>query len=217
MVLSLIYGKIFGKYQTMQIGTITFDNTISENYFYTSRITAYPVESGTIISDHIVNLPDRIVLSGLVTDTPFNIFAQGARSIATFNALIALHQNRTPVSVQTGLKSYDNMAIVSLEVPRTLKTGQTLTFNIELQRIIFSDVINVFNDPTNLQAGTQTVRSNQTIASNANIPQIQNDPADSLKDQASSTVNIGTQTLDPIPSASQSNLNTNKNAIQGQS
>lgn len=215
MVLSLIYGKFFGKYEQMQVGTITFDNTISENYFYNSRVTSYPVERGTVVSDHIINLPDRIVLSGLITDTPLNILATFNRSISAFNLLVALHEKREVVSVQTGLKSYENMAIVSLEVPRTVKTGQTLTFNIELQRIIYSDVINVFNDPFNLQAGTSTTRSNQIIAENTNFPILQNDPAQSLKDQASSTFNFGTQTLDPIPAASAPNVNANKNAIQG--
>jgi hypothetical protein len=217
MVLSLIYGKFFGYYEQMRVGTITFDNTISENYFYTSRVTSYPVERGTIISDHILNLPDRIVLSGLISDTPLNMFAPFNRSIAAFNALIALHESRSVVSVQTGLKSYDNMAILSLEVPRTIKTGQTLTFNIELQRIVYSDVISVFNDPLNLQSGTYTTISNQIVADNDKIPFIQYDPPGSLKDQASSNSNVGTQTLDPIPTGSAANINTNKNAIQGRS
>ena len=215
MVLSLIYGKFFGPYQQMRVGTVSFDNTISENYFYTSRVTSYPVESGTIISDHIINLPERIVLSGFVSDNPLTLFAPFNRSIAAFNSLIQIYEQRQVVSVQTGLKTYDNMAIVSLEVPRTVKTGQTLTFNIELQRIIFSDVVSLFIDPTNIQAGIYTTRSNQIIADNANIPYLQNDPADSLKDQASSTVNVGTQTPDSVPAASLPNVNTNKNAIQG--
>ena len=186
MVLSLIYGKFFGKYETMRVGTVTFDNTISEQYFYTSRVTNYPIERGTTISDHIFNLPDRIVLSGYISDTPLNIFATFNRSIAAFNQLILLHERREVVSVQTGLKSYDNMAIISLEVPRTVKTGQSLTFNIELQRIIYSDVINIFIDPLNIQAGSTTIRSNQIIADNTNIPVLQSDPQYSLKGGRSS-------------------------------
>ena len=37
------------------------------------------------------------------------------------------------------------------------------------------------------------------MASNANYPIIQNDPTDSLKDQSSSGINIGVQSLEPIP------------------
>jgi len=215
MVLSLIFGKFFGQYEQMQIGSITFDNTISEEYRFNSRVTSYPVERGTIVSDHIVNLPDTVVLSGLVTDTPLNVLATFNRSISVFNSLIALHEQRAVVSVQTGLRQYDNMAIVSLDVPRTVKTGQTLTFNIELQRIVFSDLIDIARNPFNLQAGFQTVRSNQIIASNAQYPLLKFESPTGLKDQASTTSNLGVQTLQGIPLAAIGNLFANRKLILG--
>lgn len=215
MVLSLIYGKIFGQYKGLQVGSITFDNTISEEYRFNSKITSYPVERGTIISDHIINLPDSIVISGYVTDTPLNFLATFNRSISVFNSLIYLHETRAVVTVQTGLRQYQNMAIVSLDVPRTVQTGQSLTFNIELQRITFSDVLFLTLNPNNIQAGFETIRSNQIVASNAQYPALQYDPPDSLKDQASSTTNVGIQTLQQIPVGAVANLLINRSLILG--
>jgi hypothetical protein len=215
MVLSLIYGKFLGKYEPIKIGTITFDNTISEEYRFNSRVTSYPVEQGTLVQDHIINLPETVVLSGLVTDTPLFILSPFNRSIDVFNQLIALHEQRAVVQVQTGLRLYPKMAITSLDIPRTVKTGQTLTFNIELQRIIFSDVLSTFIDPTNIQAGTQINRSSQIIADSKQIPFIQADPPNTLKDQASTTVNVGVQTTDSIPRASLPNFISNAKAIAG--
>lgn len=215
MVLSLIYGKFFGQYKGLTVGSITFDNTISEDYRFNSKVTSYPVERGTIVSDHIINLPDTIVISGLVTDTPLNFLATFNRSISVFNSLIQLHETRSVVTVQTGLRQYENMAITSLDVPRTIATGQTLTFNIELQRIIFSDVLFLNLNQNNIQAGFESTRSNQIIATNTQYPALQYDPTDSLKDQASSTTNIGIQTLQNIPVGAIANVLLNRNLILG--
>jgi len=215
MVLSLIYSKIFGQYEQMTVGSITFDNTISEEYSFSSRVTSYPVERGSIISDHIFNMPDTVTLTGLVTDTPLNVLATFNRSISVFNSLIALHERREVVTVQTGLKRYENMAITSLNVPRTIKTGQTLTFTIELQRIIFSDLIDIARDPFNIQAGFQTTRSNQIIAGNDQYPLLKYDSPTGLKDQASTTSSVGVQTLQAIPLAAIANLFVNRKLILG--
>ncbi|MGH2640061.1 MAG: phage baseplate protein, partial [Rhabdochlamydiaceae bacterium] len=134
MVLSLLFGK---KYPSPKIGSIDLDVTIREEHRFASRVTNYPVEDGTIISDHIINEPDIVVLVGLVTDTPLSLFAPFNRSIDAFNRLIQLHQNRDVITVVTGLKVYKNMAITTLDVPRDVRTGQSLTFTIELQRIVF--------------------------------------------------------------------------------
>lgn len=212
MVLSLIFGK---KYAQSSVGIVTFDTMVSEEHKFSSRVTYFPVENGTIVTDHIINQPDVVILSGLVTDTPLNIFATFNRSVAAFNALIQLHRNRQVVDVVTGIKIYRGMAITSLDVPRTIKTGQTLTFNIELQRIIFDDNIQVVLDQGNVFGGTQDTIPSAIVAENTNIPLLQNDPPFSLKDQASSLVNVGVQSLDNIPASILPNVLQNLPAIAG--
>ncbi len=219
MVLSLIYGRKYAQSQINQIGTginlISFDTMVSEEHRFTSRVTYYPVESGTIVSDHIINQPDIVILSGLISDTPLNIFALSNRSVAAFNTLIQLHERRQVVDIVTGIKVYKNMAITSIDVPRTIKTGQTLTFNIELQRIVFDDTIQVLRDQRNVFAGIQDVTPRAIVAENTNIPIIQNDPAFSLKDQATTATNVGVQSLASIPNAIIPNVLINLAAIAG--
>ena len=208
MVLSLLYGSNSPgkKYAQSSItgrtlGTIAFDTMVQEEHRYSSRVTYFPVENGSIISDHIINQPDIVVLSGLISDTPINIFAPFNRSIAAFNTLVSLHERREIVNVVTGIKIYPNMAIVSLDIPRTMKTGQTLTFNIELQRIIFDDDFNVLYSRGNVFEGVLDNTPRGIVRENAGIPLIQNDPAYSLKDQAESLVNVGLQGLNAVPPA----------------
>lgn len=53
------------------IGTVfQFDATLNEAHNLNSTPTMFPLEDGSVISDHIVQNPIQISLTGLVTDTP---------------------------------------------------------------------------------------------------------------------------------------------------
>jgi RNase H-fold protein (predicted Holliday junction resolvase) len=220
MVLSLIYGK--QKYAQSSVNfrdngsaIVTFDTMVSEEHRYSARVTDYPVEFGTIISDHIFKQPDTVHLSGLITDTPLTIFAPFNRSVAAFNTLVQIFENRQVVDIVTGIKIYRNMAMTLLDVPRTVKTGQTLTFNIQFQRITFDQTLQVYFNPNNIATGVQDNTPREFVADNANIPLLMNDPPGSLKDQASSQVNVGVQSLDSIPTAVLPNILENLPKIAG--
>lgn len=219
MVLSLIFGK---KYAQSSVNfandgpaIVSFDTMVEENHQFTSRATYFPVESGTIVSDHIINEPDIITLSGLISDTPLNLFFPSNRSVTAFNQLIRIHEQRQVVDIVTGIKVYRNMALTSMNVPRTMKTGQTLTFNLQFQKIVFDDTIQVFKDNENVFSGIQDVTPRSIVAENTNIPFIQNDPQFSLKDQASTATNVGVQSLLTIPNAILPNILSNLPVIAG--
>lgn len=199
MVLSLIYGK---KYLSPRIGSIDLDVTITEQHNYNSRVTSYPVENGTILSDHIINEPDRLVLQALVTDTPLSILSLTNRSSTVFNRLVEIQQRRELVQVVTGLKVYDSMAITSLDVPRSSSTGQALVFTIELQKVIIDNTVSIELNTGDAFGGGQDVISREQVAPDSQYPILGNDPAGSLKDQAASGLNAGLQSLIPIPIAS---------------
>jgi len=204
MVLSLIYGK---KYPKTKIGTIELDATLLEEHSYSSKVTSFPVDRGVndgfeIVSDHIIKDPDRLTIQGVVSDTPLNILSQFNRSIDAFNSLVRLHETREVISVVTGLKVYTQMVITNLTIPRNLRTGQSLTFNIELQRILFDTSVRLELDRGTPFGGVQDKIPSEIVASNEDIPILMFDPEGSLKDQASSGIDIGQQSLDSVPTAS---------------
>lgn len=211
--LSLIFGT--HKYAQSKVGIVTFDTMITEEHKYNARVTNYPVEDGTIVSDHILKLPDVIVLSGLVTDTPLNIFASFNRSILAFQQLVNIFENRQIVQVTTGIKVYQNMAITSLDVPRNIRTGQTLTFNITLQQINFDDTIQVLAESDNVFSGVQDNTPASIVKDNTTTPLFKNDPPLSFQDQASSGQNVGVQSLTPVPTATLPNILETLPAIVG--
>lgn len=196
MVLSILYGR---KYPRAKVGTVVMDATITEDHRYTSRVTHYPVENGAIVSDHIINEPDVVVISGIVTDTPLNILSGFNRSVDAFNRLVDIHKKREVISLVTGIKVYPSMAITLLDVPRNIKTGQSLTFNIELQAVTFDTSVRLQLDQGNPLDGVRDITPQSIVADNSKYPILQFDPPFSLKDQASSAIDVGIQSLQAIP------------------
>src|SRR5690606_3776873 len=122
MVLSLLFGK---KYAQSNIGGVVLDATISEDHQYTARVTSFPVENNRIISDHIINDPESLQITGMVTDTPLSILSSFNRSIDSFNRLIQIYNTRDRITVVTGITVYRDMVITNLQIPRTVQTGQS--------------------------------------------------------------------------------------------
>lgn len=219
MVLSVLYGRKYPKGQvSSNFGSVVFDTVTVEEHRYASRVTHYPVEFGTIISDHIIKEPDVVAISGVISDTPVQILAGLTtniglfnqiqsngngfnRSVAAFNQLVELQSRRLPVTLVTGIKVYTNMAIILLDVPRNVKTGQTLTFNIEFQKIIYDDTVQNEINAGNIFEGVVDNTPRAIVKDNAQVPLMQTDPPFSLKDQAETAVNVGVQSLATVPAA----------------
>ena len=196
MVVSLLFGK---KYAQTNVGGVFLDAVVNENHGYSNRVTAFPIEKGYTISDHVINDPVTLQISGIVSDTPINIFTGFNRSTDSFNRLVRIVEERMIITVVTGIKVYTEMVITSLNVPRDMRSGQSLSFNIELQKIRIDNSVRlnvIQNNPFN--KGIDTI-PRERVADSTNYPFLQADPTTSLKDQASSGVDIGIQSLQPIP------------------
>lgn len=202
-------GLLFGrKYVRSDVAGVFLDATISEDHTYVSRVTQFPIENGRVITDHVINEPDTLSLTGIVSDSPLEILSPFNRSVDAFNRLIRIHELKERITVVTGIKVYDNMIMTSLSVPRNLESGQALTFVMEFQKVLLDSTVQLnlnANDPFN--KATDRIPREQ-VADASNYPFINGDPPLSLKDQASSGVDAGIQNLQPIlPSVLPSILN----------
>jgi len=212
MALSLLFGK---KYKKGKVGSVELDVTMREDHRYSSRVTNYPVEDGSSLSDHIINEPPVVTLEGIVTDTPLAILTFFNRSVDAFNRLIEIHENRELVTVVTGIKVYQNMAITVLDIPRDLTTGQSLRFTIELQNVLLDTSVRLQINEENLFGGVQSKIPREIVSSGEDIPLIQNDPVDSLKDQATSGTDFGIQSLLTPPANILTKINVSLLLIKG--
>lgn len=212
MVLSLLFGK---KYARASVGGVFLDATLAEDHLYNARATSYPVEDGRNITDHIINEPETINISGIVSDTPLSILSGFNRSVDAFNRLINIYTNKQLVTVVTGIKVYTNMCIVSLQVPRNVQTGQSLTFNIELQKIFLDNSVRLNLNENNPFEKTPDKIPREIVADTNKYPTMENDPLTTLKDQASSPVNVGIQQLLPISNAILQNITSGLSNFSG--
>ena len=128
---------LFGRSPKKTIGSIEVDAFVTEIHTRTSELTKYPVEDGTDISDHIINMPVELSVEGRISPAAVNLLQvrrQSNRHITAFEEINLLIDNKELVTVVTGLKTYDDMHIKSFNVDRNSSNGSVLDFTMMLDQ-----------------------------------------------------------------------------------
>lgn len=125
------------------------DVALSEDHSFESEVTAHPVEIGADIADHVRARPITVTLEGIVSDTPIGSLAERRQQFTLVNGeafmlasdealafLLAVRDAREPVTIQTTLRSYDDMMLQSLTVPRSSATGEALRFTATFVQVV---------------------------------------------------------------------------------
>lgn len=165
------------------IGSLTLEATLSENHNARSQVTNYTIEDGSTISDHIINDPVKVSIRGFVSNSPVDIGAtiaagfSGDNAQNTFDELYRIRDEKELVTVVSKYRSYENMAITNIRVPRGQQTGDAIEFTVDLLQVnvVDSASVQVFNN---------------VLSS-----------VDGVVDQASSALNLGRQTVSQATSA----------------
>lgn len=167
------------------IGDIEIDSILSEAHSSTAQVTSYPVESGGSMADHIVVDPSTVIIRGVVSDISSNEFidygmiglskeisddAKGkeskTRSQLVWAQLRDAQSKRELISIQTGLRLYENMAIVALQVDQDKDTSLSLHFTATLKEVLSID-FDVRSDAVTLitdSPETEVAKGNQPTA-----------------------------------------------------
>lgn len=134
-LVNLLYSYFVGT-RTV-IGALELDALVSENTSLKSQITEYPIEDGSVISDHISQESETLSIEGVITGagTLFNISAGKSKLIAAKEALRGLHKKRELVTIVTGVDVYEDFAIGSCEINRNADDGERLNVNLTLKKI----------------------------------------------------------------------------------
>ena len=142
--------------QLVAIKDFLIDCSLSEDHNFESEVTEFPVESGSNITDNIRPKPVTVKIEGIVTNTPIGYLDTirgpnsqavalgqaltfGLVSTSPVDTLYALFQkireDREPVTIRTSLRTFENMALKSLNLPRDASTGDALRFTAEFIQI----------------------------------------------------------------------------------
>ena len=122
------------------IGSVELDASISESHSGDVDVTDHPVESGAAISDHARAQPEKLTLEGIISNTPIAPFDEGAppdqtRAGQAYADLLVLKDAGELISVVTALRTYEDMVLVSLNVPRDAATGNVLRFSASFKQV----------------------------------------------------------------------------------
>lgn len=139
---------------------IGFDCTIREGHALTSRATQQPLESGSVVSDHIIHEPDTFVCSVMTTQQPTRVtfFGDGVTrpvslgdgsSVLGFtidrpadliqemlDRLDALRLAAATMTILTSHRTYEVMRLLSIELPKEPNERGAGKFNLNFSKLL---------------------------------------------------------------------------------
>lgn len=134
------------------IGGYYLDCVLTEDHGFESEVTEYPVENGTAVTDHVRVKPMTLSLEFIVSDTPIgmvDVFRSGAQALENSGLvetvtpsdeviafLLTLQNKREPTTVVTSIRTYENMVLESLSLPRDADTGYAVRGTAKFKQVI---------------------------------------------------------------------------------
>ena len=143
-------GLFFGgqKFQSTfgnQYGNIELDAMLDESHEWSAEATSNPVEDGAPVTDHVIEQADKLSIRGVVTDAPLNasssilgLIGGGSadnKTQSVFDLLNTLIKKREVLTVYTKHKTYDDMVLTSVTIPRSASVGEAVEFRAEFIHI----------------------------------------------------------------------------------
>lgn len=143
-MIGFYYGGPNSSTKVLGIQSLDFEATLDELHEWKNEVTLNPVETGSPISDHVIEKPDKLRLQGVITNSPlrgefagqyFGGDTQSPRIQTAFEAIRELHKARDVVVVYTKHAIYTDMVIESVSIPRNAQIGEEIQFTMELVNI----------------------------------------------------------------------------------
>ena len=143
-------GLFFGgqKFQSTfgnQYGNIELDAMLDESHEWGAEATSNPVEEGAPVTDHVIEQADKLSIRGVVTDAPLNASASilgfigggsaDNKTQTVFDLLDTLIKKREVLTVYTKHKTYSDMVLTSVTIPRSASVGEAVEFSAEFIHI----------------------------------------------------------------------------------
>lgn len=131
---------------TKQIQDLQIDIVSSEVIELPSETTDNPIESGSEVTDHIINRPILLRMACQIGGS--NLTNWTDRKIEGYEALKKLRDDKQPVTVVSGLETFTNMLINNISIDRNLQNASVLQFQIEFKqaKIVSSQRVDVSNN-----------------------------------------------------------------------
>ncbi len=116
------------------------DCLLSDSHTFDSDVTEFPVESGSTISDNIRNKPLVVTMECVVTNSPIGQLVSLRDKVSdpadsAYDLLLKIRSDRQLVTITTSLRTYIDMALQGLTIPRESGRGDELKFTATFKQV----------------------------------------------------------------------------------
>lgn len=129
-------GAILARGRGVGVGDLVLDVSFSQSISHRAQVTDNPIEDGSTITDHVIQLPDTLTIEGLWSDTPAGATAAELnRARDLYVRLVELKERGETVEVSTRLQFYPEVVITSIDTTRDVSTGYTVPVSIGVKEV----------------------------------------------------------------------------------
>lgn len=131
---------------------LLLDALVSEREGLRNKVTEYPVEDGSTVSDNIIPQPNTLLIEGAISNSPVYDVIDVIKAIDTGTAaslvgqntrraelawqkLTALRDQRKLLRIVTPRQTFENYAIENVDRIKSATTGEILSFQLTLKQV----------------------------------------------------------------------------------
>ena len=171
--------------------TLQVDASLNEEHLSELEMAENPIQFGADVTDHAFLLPLQLTLEAGVSNTPVGNFdlisgTDQTRASSAYDQLKRYQEEVKALRVQTGLKLYESMLLVSLTTAQNVDTERVLIFTAVFRQAIFIDTQSE-GVPKDILAGdTQNRRASSVERGRVGTPDVNTvgNGADAIKNRS---------------------------------
>jgi len=134
---------------------LVFDAATDIKHEFSSKVTSFPVEDRSTVTDHVVNSNPTFSVTGVFSDasvrTPNNNAPAHVKSLleklpktdaqygypqeVVYSTLLSIRDDRLPITLVTPLDTYVDLIVTNISFPRSTGQGKALFVDITFEKI----------------------------------------------------------------------------------
>jgi hypothetical protein len=138
--------------------TLVFDAVTDIQEDYPTKVTSFPVEDKSTISDHVINQNPTYSVTGVFSDYSADMNTEkGSMSQQEFRqALMKIRDDRKVVSLTSPTDTFTDLIVTHIGLPRKVGDGTSLFVDIAFEKIrkVSAEVTTVYIDSVKTNSST---------------------------------------------------------------
>lgn len=146
-------------YRGSYVADILVSAKLSESHSLAATTVETALESGAVVSDHVIIKPESVTVTFNVANTGQGQGGKSGLARTVFEAFEKLRQERTLLELTTDHKIYDNMVLVEFSPVETAPYKGSLTCTAVFKKIYFVELQSIGRNPGNLGGAAKKTAS----------------------------------------------------------